>query len=74
MPLMAKSKPKGGDAKPNPISYRPAADVARAMAEYRGRTKTKPAKAAVIDRALREFFRNEGIEIPLERTDAEEDD
>lgn len=67
MPSMAKQKPKAGepDDAQKPISYRPSAEVATAMRTYRDRFKVKPAKSAIIERALREFFKAEGIEIEV---------
>jgi hypothetical protein len=74
MPVMAKRKERTGQdgaegESLKPISYRPSPDVARAMQEYRDRHKVKPAKSAILERALREFFRGEGIDIEVEEQD-----
>ncbi|VTR97965.1 unnamed protein product [Gemmata massiliana] len=67
MLTMAKKKESGSaDDDAKPISYRPSADVGAAMRKYRDQFKAKPTKSAVIERALREFFRAEGIDIELE--------
>jgi hypothetical protein len=73
MPVMAKQKEptSGTDDDAKPISYRPSAEVGAAMREYRDRFKVKPAKSAIIERALREFFRAEGIEIEVDESDAD---
>jgi hypothetical protein len=47
----------------NPISYKPSKAVAAGMAEYLGRADVAPSKSAVIERALREFFKARGIEV-----------
>jgi hypothetical protein len=57
---------EGESFEQKPVSYRPSVDVARAMKEYRDRFKVKPSKSAIIERALREFFKSEGIQIELE--------
>lgn len=67
MAVMAKEpKRPAASADRDPISYRPSQDVARGLAEYLGRFKVKPGKSAVIERAMREFLRAEGIDITLE--------
>jgi hypothetical protein len=71
MPAMAKQKPPAKDADDpmKPISYRPSSEVAAALRRYREKFKVKPAKSAIIERALREFFKAEGIEIDLNGAD-----
>ena len=68
MPVMSKKKEPVGSADDDakPISYRPSTAVGAAMREYRERFKVKPAKSAIIERALREFFKSEGIEIEVD--------
>jgi len=67
MAVMAKQKPTShDDDAAKPISYRPSEEVAAAMKKYRDSFKIKPAKSAIIERALREFFKSEGIDIEVE--------
>lgn len=66
---MAKKKPGAapeGDAPRNPISYRPSKVVAEAMEDYRAKFEFKPDKSAILERALRQFFREKGYDIPSE--------
>ncbi|AMV27379.1 hypothetical protein VT84_23470 [Gemmata sp. SH-PL17] len=67
--MATKKDAASADDDAKPISYRPSADVGAAMRKYRDQFKAKPTKTAVIERALREFFRAEGIEIELEQSD-----
>jgi hypothetical protein len=52
-----------------PISYRPSPEVAEALKAYRDRFKVKPGKSAIIERALRDFFKAEGIDIEVNSAD-----
>ncbi|MBP3956478.1 hypothetical protein J8F10_14450 [Gemmata sp. G18] len=67
--MATKKDAASADDDAKPISYRPSADVGAAMRKYRDQFKAKPTKTAVIERALREFFKAEGIEIDLEQSD-----
>lgn len=63
----APSPSSGDDAKTpaiTPISYRPSAEVATAFAAYRSRFEYKPDKSRVIERAMRQFLRSQGFDIP----------
>jgi hypothetical protein len=60
---MAEKRPQKRDQKPEPISFRPRPDVARALKEFRDSLVIDPGNAKVIDQALRYYLRSQGISI-----------
>lgn len=63
---MAKKKqPQADDSdpKPKPISYRPSPAVEAGLEAFRNRFEFLPDKSAVIERALRDFLRAQGVRL-----------
>ncbi len=69
MPTMAKEKRKSGD--PSSYSYRPKPDVRKALREYVDSLEFETPVTNVIDRAVREFLREKGFDLP-EKPDSDD--
>jgi hypothetical protein len=66
--VMAK-KPKKSE--PSAYTYRPKQDVREALKSYRDAQKFDLPVPAIIDRAVREFLKREGYDIPEKPVDDE---
>ena len=64
---MAKKKQAADADRVKPISYRPSPAVEAALEAYRNSFEFTPDKNAVIERALREFFRTQKVPLSDEK-------